>query len=644
MVRWLFLCLLIVTLPAYAAVELDLDNNQAIDVSRGGTNSTTAAGAKANLGLGNVDNTSDLNKPISTLTQAALDGKQDIGFSQADSGSYDSLNEAIAEFGSNPTTLRISTPNFPLNANAVVPSTLILDPVFPGSIDQGAHTLTINSPFTAGNYQVFTGSGSVVINSTLTAGPSYIFPNLTFGTNAKFQKAYPEWWGAVGDGLTDDTSAIQSALTYASNAADYEQSSVVSFSPRKTYITSRPLEFYGDSITLEGNNCTIRKTTDLTPAVTIPNRTITGGDIDPNVNAVFLSSDRVRWLRMRDFNIEGLSGTSTPKGIYFFGYENTFSNINIRDVSVGVEAASSWLTRFEQVVVRDSSSHGFWYNRARLSGTGQTGTSVTFANCASFAAGGKGFYLQDVDYTTLQSCAVDHAVEEAYFFQGCSGVNGHFAWESKDASSTTPAVRFASVSSGSVIIDSFDDTALAVAAIMATESKIVISGRLRTDYDYYFDASLNSVIDARNLDIDPISGTELDWTKFVVATNAQVLYSPAASPGNNYPLYQVNDVGVRIANQPHGTTTAGDQDVTISFANGTDTYIFTAPITTNRAVAFPSDNVANGIRYRIVRSSAATGAFNVNVGTGPLKALGIGQWCDVEYNGSAWVLIGFGSL
>ena len=32
---------------------------------------------KADVGLGNVDNTSDANKPISTATQAALDGKQD---------------------------------------------------------------------------------------------------------------------------------------------------------------------------------------------------------------------------------------------------------------------------------------------------------------------------------------------------------------------------------------------------------------------------------------------------------------------------------------------------------------------------------------------------------------------------------------
>lgn len=39
---------------------------------------------KADLGLGNVDNTSDLNKPISTATQTALDGKSDTGHTHPD--------------------------------------------------------------------------------------------------------------------------------------------------------------------------------------------------------------------------------------------------------------------------------------------------------------------------------------------------------------------------------------------------------------------------------------------------------------------------------------------------------------------------------------------------------------------------------
>lgn len=37
--------------------------------------------AKSDIGLGNVDNTSDLNKPISTATQTALDGKANAGAS-----------------------------------------------------------------------------------------------------------------------------------------------------------------------------------------------------------------------------------------------------------------------------------------------------------------------------------------------------------------------------------------------------------------------------------------------------------------------------------------------------------------------------------------------------------------------------------
>ena len=47
-----------------------------VPVANGGTGASTVAAAKTNLALNNVDNTTDLNKPISTLTQAALDVKE----------------------------------------------------------------------------------------------------------------------------------------------------------------------------------------------------------------------------------------------------------------------------------------------------------------------------------------------------------------------------------------------------------------------------------------------------------------------------------------------------------------------------------------------------------------------------------------
>jgi hypothetical protein len=46
-----------------------------LNVTNGGTGGSTGAEARAGLGLGNVDNTSDANKPVSTATQVALDTK-----------------------------------------------------------------------------------------------------------------------------------------------------------------------------------------------------------------------------------------------------------------------------------------------------------------------------------------------------------------------------------------------------------------------------------------------------------------------------------------------------------------------------------------------------------------------------------------
>ena len=47
-----------------------------IAIANGGTGASTITAAKTNLALNNVDNTSDINKPISTLTQTALDLKE----------------------------------------------------------------------------------------------------------------------------------------------------------------------------------------------------------------------------------------------------------------------------------------------------------------------------------------------------------------------------------------------------------------------------------------------------------------------------------------------------------------------------------------------------------------------------------------
>ncbi|MHA8083927.1 hypothetical protein ACST14_10980, partial [Aquirufa sp. A-Brett2-15D] len=49
-----------------------------VAIANGGTNATNSTDARTNLGLGNIDNTSDVNKPVSTAQQTALNLKANL--------------------------------------------------------------------------------------------------------------------------------------------------------------------------------------------------------------------------------------------------------------------------------------------------------------------------------------------------------------------------------------------------------------------------------------------------------------------------------------------------------------------------------------------------------------------------------------
>ena len=93
------------------------------------------------------------------------------------------------------------------------------------------------------------------------------------------------------------------------------------------------------------------------------------------------------------------------------------------------------------------------------------------------------------------------------------------------------------------------------------------------------------------------------------------------------------------------TADAGDANFTVAAGTST-TIIYNTPITALRSVVLTTgSSTQNGDSARIVRTAACTGAFSINIGTGPLKALtSAGQWCDVQYNGTAWVLTASGTL
>jgi hypothetical protein len=88
----------------------------------------------------------------------------------------------------------------------------------------------------------------------------------------------------------------------------------------------------------------------------------------------------------------------------------------------------------------------------------------------------------------------------------------------------------------------------------------------------------------------------------------------------------------------------GDASVTLTIGADAITQQFATPITVNRVVALASP-ATNGDRFRVVRTAAATGASLLTITlAGGNKVLNVGEWADVEFVGSAWILSASGAI
>jgi hypothetical protein len=198
-------------------IEVDLDINGAIDIQFGGTNANDEAGARFNLGVGNVNNTSDADKPISTATQSAnVDNTSDA----------DKPISTAAQ-----SALDTKSPDF--NVNDMFGLISI-------STQDDGDVANIAGYFATFPQSEFDGGGAFVwqasLNKNLANGGTIIDPDNTGGfdgtasTRNAFLAAQGSgagvgcWvrsttgiinvysFGAVGDGVVDDTAAIQATI------------------------------------------------------------------------------------------------------------------------------------------------------------------------------------------------------------------------------------------------------------------------------------------------------------------------------------------------------------------------------------------------------------------------------------------------
>jgi len=91
----------------------------------------------------------------------------------------------------------------------------------------------------------------------------------------------------------------------------------------------------------------------------------------------------------------------------------------------------------------------------------------------------------------------------------------------------------------------------------------------------------------------------------------------------------------------NGVQLFDNTDATLQFGSTKQNCYWNTALTADRNVSLSTVGAVDGAKFKITR---AGGAFNLNVGTGPLKALPANSWCEVTFVGTAWVLTKYGLL
>lgn len=213
----------------------------------------------ANIGLGNVDNTSDANKPISTATQTALDGKQNVlTFDNSPTENSDNPVKSGGVYSALAGKISTSAKGAnggvaELDANGKVPSSQM-----PSSVDNILEYPTLNDfPVTGEDHKIY-----IALDTRLTyrwGGSEYgeISPSIALGTTSS--TAYRGDWGAedraaIGT-LTDLQTTAKSDLVAAVNEVKTALGNVqetLTFDNVPTASSENPVKSGGIYSALEG--------------------------------------------------------------------------------------------------------------------------------------------------------------------------------------------------------------------------------------------------------------------------------------------------------------------------------------------------------------------------------------------------------
>jgi hypothetical protein len=470
-----------------------------------GINQTLLSLTKSQVGLGNVDNTSDINKPISTATQTALDGKQATG-------SY--------------------LTSVPV-ASTSVSGTVIVD----------GTTITINGSGVisgANIYSLPTASGSVL-------GGVKVGTNLSIDGSGVLSATVPA--ASTTTPSMDGTAAVGTATTYA--RADH------------VHATDTSLASLAGNNSFTGANTFAPSTTNAVALTLTPNGTgnqitgsnfsvSSGGTITQGTSTATFKVDASYGqvsIRNSGANIGSLtvgSGNVTTLGVVVKGVgSQTADLIQLQSSASVILGGANAAGQIYAGAVPATTGNGYTYTLTSVTANSATSATFTYAATTQYAAAGQTVTItgmtgfngtwQIASVATVSAGVTYSFTVTGTGFTGSLTAAGKFGLSSAGSFTATtaysPAIIAKGAASQSSALQEWQDSTGAVKASISS------SGALYTD-TINGQTSLSATISigsSRNLALVTASPSYGSGAGVIMIGNAAT--PPSTSPTNGGVLY-----------------------------------------------------------------------------------------------------------
>jgi len=393
-------------------------------------------------------------------------------------------------------------------------------------------------------------------------------------------------FGAVGDGVADDTAALQAAVDAVSALGG-----AVNF-PAGTYNITAPLKV-SSGVALVGQDasaCVISKSTNTVSTGSNLARAGTVTDtyaVDAVIIVTHADNLYATYVRIKDLKIRKSSYAAASYGVYVPRANHLeIESVWIQNCHTGYFTYDNWMGSLKNVAVWACS---IGYQHSNDGSSVGTGTSITFSNCwvnfdNTIVQPTYGFALYGLTYSSMNCCAVDNGnrtdntATYAFWFNTASGIslNGCGTENTK----------------GSAIFCS--SSSVTVNAHRTYLMTGVVSGTVGT---VHADSSSSVTLTGCRFDATTTAGVIFDWVIQNGATVVEVNPFSSPSGGNTFVSYSVGSSKIR-------TTATG---ITLTNSDG----LFTQPTKKNGSV---SAIAATPITFYTVTTAGAYYVY-VQVGT-----------------------------